>query len=82
MELHLRLPEDLARTAGLDGTDASEQAKLLMLLELYREGRLSLGKLAEVLKLSQADLLGVMRAHNTYLNYSSDDLAEDRQALP
>ncbi len=82
MELNLQLPEELARAAGLVGDAAAERARFLLLLELYREGRLSLGRFSELAGLSQAELLERMGEHGTYLNYSSDDLAEDRRDLP
>lgn len=82
MDVRLTLPEDLARSAGLTGDQASEEARFLLLLELYREGRLSLDRFAELVKLAPAALLDRMGRHGTYLNYSSEDLAEDRQSLP
>ena len=82
MELNLQLPEELAQAAGLVGNAASDRAKFLLLLELYREGRLSLGRLAELSDLPQAELLQRMEEHGTYLNYSSDDLTEDRRNFP
>ena len=82
MEVRLTLPEDVAKSAGLAGRDASEQARFLLLLELYREGRLSLGRLAELMQCSQAELLERMAAHDTYLNYSAQDLEDDRKSLP
>lgn len=82
MEVKVSLPEDVARAAGLSGQDASEQAQFLLLLELYREGRLSLGRFAELTGLSQAALFERMGAHDTYLNYSLQDLEDDRKALP
>lgn len=82
VEVRLTLPEDVARAAGLSGRDASERARFLLLLELYREGRLSLGRFAGLTELSQASLLERMGAHDTYLNYSPRDLEDDRKALP
>lgn len=82
MEFKVTLPEDVARTAGLAGLDAPEQARFLLLLELYREGRLSLGRFAELAGLSQAALLERMGAHDTYLNYSLQDLEDDRKDFP
>jgi predicted HTH domain antitoxin len=82
MEVKVTLPEDVAKSAGLAGRDAPEQARFLLLLELYREGRLSLGRLAELIQVSQAELLERMAAHDTYLNYSAQDLEDDRKSLP
>ena len=82
MELNLKFPEDLAAKAGLTGRDAPAQARFLLLLELYREKRLSLGRFAELAGLSQAELMDRMSRHETYLNYSVADLGEDRRTLP
>ena len=81
MVLKVDLPEDALRAAGLTGQDADGQARFLLLLELYREGKLSLGRLGELTDCSQAELLDRMKAHGTYLNYSLKDLETDRQAL-
>jgi len=82
MELKVTLPEDVAKTAGLAGLDTSDQARFPLLLELYREGRLSLGRFAELASFSQAELLEKMSEHGTYLNYSLEDLEDDRKVLP
>jgi predicted HTH domain antitoxin len=82
MDVRVTLPEDLARSFGLSGSDASEQVRFLLLLELYREGKLSFGRMAELSTLSQQELLTRMAAHGTYLNYSAQDLEEDRRSLP
>ena len=82
MEVKVTLPEDVAKSAGLAGRDAPELARFLLLLELYREGRLSLGRLAELIQVSQAELLERMAAHDTYLNYSAQDFEDDRKSLP
>jgi predicted HTH domain antitoxin len=81
MELRMDLPRDIVQTAGLAGEDASQKARLLLLLELYREGHISLGRLGELADLSQEKMLERMKEHGTYLNYSMDELAQDRQAL-
>jgi predicted HTH domain antitoxin len=81
MELQLNVPDEVARAAGLTGNEAGRQAYFLMLLELYREGKLSLGRLSGLVELSRAELLDRMADHSTYLNYSSGDLQEDRETL-
>ena len=82
VRVNLELSEELARVAGLDGKDGPAAARLLILLELYREGRLSFGRLAELSGLPQAELLDRMSEHGTYLNYTLEDLDQDRRALP
>ena len=82
VKLSLELSEEVAKAAGLDGTGAPETARFLILLELYREGRLSLGRMAELAGFSQAELLDKMRAHATCLNTTTEDLDQDRLTLP
>lgn len=70
MVLKVELPEDALKAAGLTGRDADREARFLLLLELYREGKLSVGRLAELSGFPQAELMARMNARGTYLNYS------------
>jgi len=81
MVLKVELPEDALRDAGLTGQDADQEARFLLLLELYREGKVSLGRFGELAGLPQAEVLARMANHGTYLNYSTQDLTADRKAL-
>lgn len=81
MKLIVDLPEEMVIAAGLSGAEGSKRAGLLILLELYREGKIAFGKFAQILNISQAELLDKMKEHETYLNYSSEDLADDRETL-
>lgn len=78
MDLTMRLPEELARAMGLFGAEGSRRATFLLLLEAYREGKLSFGKFAEFAGISQAELLERMTEHGTYLNYGPGEIEEDR----
>lgn len=82
MDLTVSLPDEVARTTGLNGADASDKARFLLLLELYREGRLSFGRLGALAGLAPAELMERMTVHGTYLNYSLEDLAHDRRSAP
>ena len=81
MVLKVDLPDDALRAAGLTGQDADRQARFLLLLELYREAKLSLGRFSELAECSVAELMDRMKAHGTYVNYSLEDLEADRRAL-
>lgn len=51
MSLTIEIPEDIAVELGTDATERIQQARELISLELYREGRISLrtmGRLAGV----------------------------------
>ncbi|GFO96817.1 uncharacterized small protein, partial [groundwater metagenome] len=47
------------------------------LLELYREGRISLGRMAALLEVSRTEMLGIMKDLKIPLNYDVSELDED-----
>ena len=47
------------------------------LLELYREGKISLGKMAALPGVSRNEMLGIMKDSNIPLNYGISELDED-----
>jgi len=51
MTLVLDLPDALTRLLGLDAEDAAIRARQMLVIEGYREGRLSRGQAAEMLEL-------------------------------
>jgi len=51
MTLVLDLPDSWERLLGLDSGDASNRARQMLVLEGYREGRLSRGQVSEMLGL-------------------------------
>ncbi len=51
--------------------------QMLMLLELYREGRISLGRMAALLEVSRTEMLGIMKDSKIPLNYGVSELDED-----
>ena len=59
MTLALELPDAWSRLLGLDTEDAAVRAREMLVLEGYREGRLSRGQAAEMLGLGfhEAELL-------------------------
>ncbi|AIY90149.1 UPF0175 family protein [Geoglobus acetivorans] len=51
-----------------------EEAKLLVAIELYREGVVSLGKAAEIAGLSIREFLYELRKRDVSFNYDLDEL--------
>jgi len=62
---------------GIDKTRIEYFVKKNFLLELYREGRISLGRMAGLLGISRTEMLGIMKDSNIPLNYGISELDED-----
>lgn len=79
VEVRVRLPEELA---GLVAPRSLERETcLLVALELYREGRVSLGKAAEIAGLSVGEFMYELKARNVLVNYDVEELRRDLTAV-
>jgi predicted HTH domain antitoxin len=74
-EIHL--PGDILYSQGIGKNRAEYFVKKNFLLELYREGKISLGKMAELLDMNLLEMLGIMKDSNVPLNYGVAELEED-----
>ena len=75
------IPAELVVAAGLDAQNLSIEAARLLALELYREGKVSLGRAAELCHTPLELFVGFAGRHAVPLHYGADDLEEDRQTL-
>lgn len=73
----IQLPDDILYSLGIDKTRMEYFVKKNFLLELCREGRISLGKMAALLGVSRTEMLGIMKDSNIPLNYGIPELNED-----
>ena len=77
--LTVEISEEVFALADLtDGPPTSNVAKLLA-LELFREGRASLGRAAELAGTSIEDFMEFSAQRQVPLHYTADDWAEDRR---
>ena len=74
----VQIPEEALVLAGLDDQPASQGASRLVALELFREGRVSLGRAAELASLGVEEFMEFSAHRQVSLHYTADDLAEDR----
>lgn len=58
-----------------------EEAKLLVAIELYREGAVSLGKAAEIADLSIREFLYELRKRDVSFNYDLEELKKDVETI-
>ena len=75
------IPAELVVAAGLDAQNLSIEATRLLALELYREGKVSLGRAAELCHTPLELFVEFAGRHAVPLHYGADDLEEDRQTL-
>jgi predicted HTH domain antitoxin len=71
----------LVLAAGLDSGNLSAETAQLLALELYREDKVSLGRAAELCRISVEQFMEFAAKHNVPLHYGADELEEDRRTL-
>jgi predicted HTH domain antitoxin len=78
----LELPADLIRIAQFDTADLSKEAARLLALELFREGKISIGRAAELCQTPLAAFMDFAALHDVSpIRYGERELEEDRLAL-
>ena len=81
MTIILNVPEDIARHLASQGQDVSRAVLELMVLEAYREHKLTIGQLRRVLGFhTRMHAHALLKAHNVPLHYDQADLEHDRSA--
>src|SRR5262245_46060831 len=78
--------DELARVEGLDRAVMMRHILHLGLgtyrqnaaVQAYAQGKISLGRAAELAGLPQWEMLGVLEAHRTELNYGLEEFEKDR----
>lgn len=81
--------ETLAKEEHLDKSslirrllaEAVEEKRKRKALELYKEGKVSLGKAASIAKLSIWEMLGLIREKGLHIDYGREELLEDLKPL-
>lgn len=82
LTVSLKIPQDILSL--LDTSNAAVERHLLQLisLELFREGRISTGKGAELLKVSKWEFIQLLAKHNIpYFTESSEELVSEVAAV-
>lgn len=77
IKTEIQLPVDIIYSLGVDKTRIEYFVKKNFLMELYREGRISLGKMAALLGVSRTEMLGIMKDSKIPINYGVSELDED-----
>ena len=81
MTVSFELPEAAEQALRMHGPDLSQAAKEAVLIELYREGRLFHGELAQALGISRYEADGLLKRHGVMLDLSAETLASETRSL-
>ena len=77
----VRVPVPLVRL-GFDQHEIQRRLSEWLVLSLFTEGRISSGKAARLLNISRVEFLSLLRARGiAYINFNSDELAEELAAV-
>jgi len=79
--VQVTLPADLLEAAGVDPADASREAAMLLSLELYREGKVSLARAADLCQSGVEEFMKFAGRHEVPIQYRAVDLDDDRITL-
>jgi hypothetical protein len=81
MNLVLDLPDSWEHLLGLDSGDAAQRARQMLVLEGYREGRLSRGQVSEMLGLGFHETEIFLAAHRAEQQPLWEELESQTQQL-
>ena len=77
----VNIPEEMVELLGESKKTLPRRIEESLALQLYIEGRVSLGKAAEFLGLSVSEFLELMRRRKIRLRYTARDLKTDTETL-
>lgn len=80
MEITVSIPDRFVPSAEVNG-DVSRQMLEAYAIENYRQLRMSLGQLSELLDMSIDEANAFLKRHNVPANCTKEDLAADLRAL-
>jgi predicted HTH domain antitoxin len=76
----IEMPDDLAKNLKDRGGDPSRRVLEIVAVAQYREGKISEGRVGELLGLTFWETQDLLRKQNAYLHYSAVELREDAAA--
>jgi predicted HTH domain antitoxin len=82
IQLTLELPEFLVDTIDIDKNKLEEYVRHTLAVDLYREGKLSLGKAKELAGFSNKwEMIRLLDSRGVSIRYTADDAHEDLDTL-
>lgn len=82
VQVTISLPRSVLSAAGVREGELDRLVRELVAVELYRQGRVSLGKAAEVAGLSTKwEMMSTLARHGVWLDYTVEDATYDAATL-
>ena len=82
MTVTVEIPDELVRRLAADSRDLSRRALEALALEEFRQDRLTKPELRRLLGFETREALdGFLKAHNILIEYSLEDLEQERRDL-
>lgn len=75
----IELPRSILNICKTDEKGLSETVTKNFIIELYREGMISLGKAADILGMTKEEMRALLKERDVPLNYDSTELEKDRE---
>ncbi len=73
----LEIPEEFARSFGATAEEVSQNAKLELAIEMYREGKWSTGKAGRFCGMTRIAFMDLLRDRKVPMPYTSEMLEQD-----
>ncbi len=80
-EISVKVPRDLVRILKVKDEEIPKLVRLYLAIELYREGKVSLGKAAEIAGVSKWEMMEILASKNIPIQYDVEDLGKDIKTL-
>ncbi len=81
MTVSVELPRSICAAAGVRETELAQAMREALVVDLYRQGRISLGKAAEVAGVSHYEMIRILTKHDVFLSNDIQDASADFETL-
>jgi predicted HTH domain antitoxin len=81
MMIHFEIPESIEEQLRSSGIDPTQSAKELLLVDLYRKGKITHYELRKALSLSRYETDGVLKRHDVPIELSIEELRAETDFL-
>jgi predicted HTH domain antitoxin len=80
-EITVKVPRDLVRILKVKDEELPKLVKLYLAVELYREGKISLGKATEIAGVTKWEMMEILASKGIPIQYDVKDLDNDVKTL-
>jgi predicted HTH domain antitoxin len=80
-EITVKVPRDLVRILKVKDEEIPKLVRLYLAVELYREGKVSLGKATEIAGVTKWEMMEILASKGIPIQYDVKDLEKDVKTL-